>query len=134
MKIVFGVFIILHGIVHLLYFGQANRYFELKPGMTWPTSSWVFSAMPGDGTGRFLISVLLVLAGLGFIASGIGTLFNQGWQQTLIIATSIVSALLFVSSWNGRMQNLDGQGVVGILIDIWLLVMVMVVRWPQVNR
>ena len=36
MRFVFGVFIVLHGLVHLLYFGQSARYFELKPGMVWP--------------------------------------------------------------------------------------------------
>ncbi len=42
MQIVVGVFLILHGLVHLLYAGQALRYFELRPGMTWPDASWLF--------------------------------------------------------------------------------------------
>jgi hypothetical protein len=32
-RIIFGVFIVLHGLVHLLYFGQSARYFELQPEM-----------------------------------------------------------------------------------------------------
>jgi hypothetical protein len=29
--IIFGVFIVLHGLIHLLYFGQSRRLFELQP-------------------------------------------------------------------------------------------------------
>ena len=39
-RIIFGIFIILHGLVHLLYFGQSTRYFELQPGMVWPDGAW----------------------------------------------------------------------------------------------
>jgi len=35
-KIVFATLLILHGGVHLLYFGHCRRIFELRPGMTWP--------------------------------------------------------------------------------------------------
>ena len=39
LNIVIGVFIILHGLVHMLYFGQSRKFFELQPGMTWPDGS-----------------------------------------------------------------------------------------------
>lgn len=133
MSIVFGVFIILHGLVHLLYFGHTARFFELKPGMTWPTGSWVFSNFLGDSAARFLVCIFLVLAGFGFVASGIGLLINQTWFRSLIIVIAIISALIFILFWNGRWQNLDGQGVIGVLIDVWLLVMVLLVHWPQVG-
>jgi hypothetical protein len=129
-KIAFGVFIILHGLVHLLYFGQTNRYFELKPGMTWPTGSWAFSHLLNDEAVRFLASIFLALAGFGFVACGVGTLFNLAWRRALIIIIATLSALIFIFFWNGGMKNLDGQGVVGVLIDVWLLVMVLLVRWP----
>jgi hypothetical protein len=130
MNIVFGVFIILHGLVHLLYFGHANRYFELKPGLSWPAKSWTFSRLLSESTTRFLVSILLVIAGIGFIASGAGILFYVAWWRTVLIITSILSALLFIIFWDGRRQNLDGQGMIGVLIDIWLLVMVKIVHWP----
>ncbi len=131
MKIAFGVFIILHGLVHLIYFGHSARYFELKPGLTWPDGSWAFSNWLGDNSARFLGSILLILAGFGFMSSGIGLLISQPWWRTAIITTAILSTLIFISFWNRSMQNLDGQGLVGALIDLWLLVMVVLVRWPQ---
>ncbi len=133
MNIVFGIFIALHGVVHLLYFGQSARYFELKPGLSWPDGSWVFSRMIGDGTARFIVSMLLVLAGFGFIASGLGILISQAWWRPLMIAIAILSVFIFVFFWNGQGQNLDAQGGIGILIDLWLLIMVLLVRWPKVG-
>ncbi len=133
MNIVLGIFIILHGLVHLLYFGHTARFFELKPGMNWPTGSWVFATMLGEGVSRFLVSMFLVLAGSGFVAGGIGLLLDLAWWRTLIITIAMVSALIFIFFWNGTRQNLDGQGVIGLLIDLWLLVMMVLVHWPQVK-
>jgi hypothetical protein len=33
LRFIIGVFIVLHGLVHLLYFGHSRRLFELQPGM-----------------------------------------------------------------------------------------------------
>ena len=52
-----GIFLILHGLVHLLYFGQSQRYFELQPGLAWPNGSWVFSRWLGDDPARWLASI-----------------------------------------------------------------------------
>ena len=51
-RVVFGIIVILHGLVHLLYFGQSARFFELQQGMVWPSGSWAFSKFLGDGTAR----------------------------------------------------------------------------------
>ena len=133
MNVVFGIFVALHGVVHLLYFGHSARYFELKPGLTWPDGSWVFSHWFGGSPLRFLASILLVLAGFGFIASGIGILASQAWWRPLIIAIAILSSLIFIVFWNRKLQNLDGQGAVGIFIDLWILVSVLLFHWPKVS-
>jgi hypothetical protein len=43
MTLVLGLFLILHGLVHLLYLGQSARLFELRSGMVWPDHSWAFA-------------------------------------------------------------------------------------------
>ncbi len=43
MRIIAGILFLLHGLVHLLYFGQSLRFFELQPDMIWPDNSWLFS-------------------------------------------------------------------------------------------
>ena len=133
MRLILGVFIILHGLVHLLYFGQGARYFELKPGMVWPDGSWAFSKLLGNETARILVSVSLILAAVGFIIGGLGILINQAWCRPVAVGAAIFSSLVYILSWNGRMQNLDGQGVVGIFIDVAILLTMLIFRWPVIG-
>jgi hypothetical protein len=133
MRFIFGVFIVLHGLVHLLYFGQSARYFELKPGMIWPDGSWVFSRLLGEAATRNLASISLILAALGLVAGGIGIFVMQGWWRPMVVGAATLSAVAYVLLWNGRLQNLDGQGAIGLLIDVALVVAVLVLRWPPLG-
>ena len=128
MRYIFGAFIILHGLIHLLYFGHSARYFELKPGMVWPDWSWAFSRLPGDAA-RNLASVLLVLAAIGLAAGGLGILAGQAWWRPAVVCPAALSSVLYILFWDGRMQNLDGQGGIGLLIDMAILFAVFLLRW-----
>jgi hypothetical protein len=130
MRFVFGVFLVLHGMVHLLYFGQSARYFELKPGMVWPDGSWAFSRLLGNEAARNLASISLILAAMALIVGGVGILGNQAWWRPVVVSAAAFSSLVYILFWNGGMQNLDGQGVVGILIDTVILIAVLIFRWP----
>jgi hypothetical protein len=131
MNLLFGVFIALHGLVHLLYFGQSARIFELKPGMTWPDGSWAFSRLLGNDATRVLAAVALILAAVGLAAGGIGIATNQAWRRAVVAGAAAFSAVVYLLLWNGRNQNLDGQGAVGVLIDLALLLVVLVLQWPR---
>jgi hypothetical protein len=72
-----ALFLLLHGLVHLLYVGQSRRIFELQPGMVWPDGSWFFSRLFGDEPTRLLANVLLLLATLGFIAGSLAIFARQ---------------------------------------------------------
>lgn len=133
MRIIFSVFIILHGLVHLLYFGHSARYFELKPGMVWPEGSWAFSKLLGNETVRTMVSISLILAAVGFIIGGVGILVNHAWSRPIVVGAATFSSIIYILSWNGRSQNLDGQGLVGILIDMAILMAVLVLRWPVIG-
>ena len=129
MNFIFGAFIVLHGLVHLLYFGHSARYFKLKPEMVWPDGSWAFSRLLGDGATRRLASISLILAALGLVAGGIGIFVSQAWWWPVLAGAAAFSAAIYIFSWNGKMQNLDGQGAIGILINIVILVVVLISRW-----
>ncbi len=129
-RIVFGIFIVLHSLVHLLYFGQSARYFELKPGMIWPDGSWAFSRLLGNEATRNLASISLILVAIGLIAGGAGILLSQAWWRPVVVSAAVFSSVVFIFFWNGRIQNLDAQGAVGILIDIAILLAVLIFRWP----
>ncbi len=133
MRFIFGVFIILHGMVHLLYFGQSARFFELKPGMVWPDGSWAFSTLLGNETARNLASISLVLAALGLVVGGIGILVSQAWWRPVVVGAAAFSSAVYILFWNGKMQNLSGQGAIGLLINIAILLAVLVLRWPQLG-
>ena len=128
-RIIFGIFIVLHGLVHLLYFGQSARYFELKPGMIWPDGSWAFSRLLGNEATGNLASISLILVAIGLIAGGTGILLSQAWWRPVVVGAAVFSSVVYIFLWNGRIQNLDAQGAVGILIDIAILVAVLIFRW-----
>jgi len=126
-----GIFFILHGLVHMLYFGQSAGYFELQPGMVWPDGSWAFSRLLGDATFRTLASIFLVLAAIGFVVGGIGLFAKQAWWRPTIIAVAIFSSALFVLSWDAGWSHLDNKGGVGILINLAILVALLIFQWPK---
>lgn len=125
-QIIFGVFCVLHGLVHILYFGQSSRYFELKQGMLWPDGAWVFSKWLGATSVRMLASLLLVVAAIGFVSGGVGLILNQTWWPSVVAGVAIFSTIIYLLFWDGGFQNLDGEGGVGILINMAILTIVIV--------
>lgn len=133
LKIVLGIFIILHGLVHMLYFGQSQKFFELQSGMTWPDGSWAFSGLLGNETTRSLASILCVLIATVLVTGGIG-LFAQ-WElwRSIVIGGALLSTVAYLLLWNGKMQALDNQGFVGILINLAILAMLLIFKWPKLE-
>ena len=129
LTIIAGIFLVLHGMVHLLYAGQSGRLFELHPGMTWPVGSWLFSRMLGDEAIRLLASVSLVLIALGFISGGAGLFFRQEWWRPMAIGAAALSSVLFILCWDGKFQALDAKGGVGLLINLAILFIILILKW-----
>jgi len=125
-RIIFGVFIVLHGLVHLLYFGQSARYFELQPEMVWPDGSWTFSKRLGNEATRNLASVSLILAAIGLVAGGIGILVSQAWWQPVVVGSAVFSVVIFILLWDGVAQRLADKGGVGLLINLAIMVALLV--------
>lgn len=130
-RIIFGVFIVLHGLVHLLYFGQSQRLFELQPGMVWPDGSWLFARVLDVEGNRVLATIFLVWAALGFVMVGVVIFTGQAWFRPVLAGTAAFSSILFILFWDGGWQNLDDKGGVGILINVALLTAVLFFQWPQ---
>jgi hypothetical protein len=132
-RFILGVFIVLHGLVHLLYFGQGRRLFELQSGMAWPDGSWAFAKLLGTESTRWLASAACIMAAVLFIAGSLGIFVRQAWWRPVIVASAVFSALLFFLFWNGGFQKLDNQGGIGILINLAILGAVLVLQWPQLE-
>jgi hypothetical protein len=133
MRFIVGAFMVLHGLVHLLYVGHSLRLFELQSGMVWPDGSWAFSKALGDERVRPLVAMLLVLAAMGFVAGGLAIFLGQPWWRPTVVGAAIFSAVLFVLLWNGGWQNLDDQGLFAILINAVVLAAVLVFHWPDLG-
>jgi hypothetical protein len=133
LRFVFGIFIVLHGLVHLLYFGQSQRLFELRPGMIWPDGSWAFSRLLGDEETRILASISYALAAIGFVAGGTGILVRQTWWRPVVVVSAAFSAVIIILFWDGELQKLDDKGGIALLINIAILVALLVLRWPHLG-
>jgi len=124
MEYFLGIFLILHALVHLLYAGQSARLFELKPGMAWPEGAWAISRFLGDRIVRLLASVLLIVTAIALVVNGTGYIADQTWSRSLAIIAVIFSSTVFILLWNGKLENLDGQGMVGVFLNLFFLVVV----------
>jgi hypothetical protein len=129
MTIIFGIFFILHALVHLLYAGQALRFFELRSGLAWPAGSWLFSWSLGDPAARCLAAGSLALAALGFLAAGLGLFFGAGWWRSLTLGAAALSVLIYLLFWDGKFHELPDKGGVGILISLAILVVALFFKW-----
>ena len=130
MQIVFGIFLALHGLVHLLYAAHSRRALELQPDLRWPDDSWVFSALLGDRGIRALAAGCCALAMIGFVAGGVGTLLRQSWWRSAVLASTALSAAMVVAFWDGHLRRLDDQGLIALLLDGLILFLLVVLRWP----
>lgn len=121
LEILIGLFMVLHGLVHGLYFGQSARLFELRPSMVWPDGSWAFSQLLGNKATRFLAAVSCLLADIGFVAGGIGMLLKWSLWRPVVIVTSIFSSLIFILFWDGKLNKPNDKGGLAILINAAIL-------------
>ena len=131
-RIVLGIFMVLHGLVHMLYFGHGLRLFELE-GLAWPDESWAFGWLPGVDLARWLAAGANVLAMLGFVAGGIAILARWSWWQPVIIGSAAFSTAIWVLFWDGKLHKLADQGIVAILINAAILVALLVFNWPDLG-
>ena len=133
LRIVLGVFIVLHGLVHLLYFGQSQRFFELQPGLVWPDGSWAFAKLLGDEATRLLASASFVVAAIGFVAGGAGILAEQAWWRLPAVSSAAFFTVMLILLWDGQLRRLSDKGAVGVLINVAILVAVLILRWPSLG-
>jgi hypothetical protein len=124
LRIIFAIFILLHGLVHLLYAGQSQRLFELQPGMVWPDGSWAFYRLAGVKVTRILACFSCTLCALGFVAGGISIMAGQAWWRPMIAVTAIFSNVVFILFRDGTTKKLPDKGMIGIIISIAILVTV----------
>ncbi len=128
--ILLGIFIILHGLVHLLYFGHSEKYFELRPGLTWPEDSWAFSKFFDNDIIRVFAGLFSLLSTIGFVLAGIITIEHHVWWKLSISYAAILSSLVFIFFWDGKPEKLSEKGGYGLFINIIILICFIAFRLP----
>jgi len=122
----FAIFVILHGLVHLWYVTLSLRLFAFKPEMGWSGKSWLLTSMIGDVGARAAASALYSLAALGFIAAGVGLLYEQGWFRPTMLWSAILSLTAIVIFWDGSASQIIEKGLLGFVINIVLILVLLV--------
>jgi len=121
-----GIFIILHGLVHLWYVVLSFQWVAYQPDMGWTGKSWLFSSILPRATLRSITGVLFIVATLAFMISGIGIFIRADWLNHFILGAAVFSSLLLLMFWDGSGEMLVQKGIVGLMINILIIGLVLI--------
>lgn len=113
-----GVFLVLHGFVHLWYVVLSQGWVEMEDAMGWNGQSWLLSDLLAEGAVLSLASVLYVLVAVGFLAGGVGYALGRDWTTPVLVGTAVLSTVVLVAMWDGRFDLLIEKGIVGVAINV----------------
>jgi hypothetical protein len=122
MRIVIGIFIILHGLVHLWYVTLSQGWVKFQNDMGWTGESWLLTDLVGSNLNRWLATFLYSLATITFLLAGVGFLANQEWARVWIVVASVISVVTILVFWDGKLNMFVEKGGLGILISAGTLI------------
>lgn len=97
MHIIFGIFLIAHGIAHLVGF---VTYWKIASFEEMPYKTTLLSDRIDVGdAGIRIVGIFWLLTGLAFALLGIGVITLQPWWYPLTIYLSIFSLLMCILGW-----------------------------------
>lgn len=123
-RVAFGLFVVLHGLVHLWYVTLSQRLVEFRPEMGWTGRSWLMSDLLGLPPAGSLASVLYVLATGAFVAAGAGVAVNAEWWRPVLMVAAVFSSTVLLLYWDGSMQMLVQKGLLGLLINVAVIILI----------
>lgn len=114
-QIALAIFLILHGLVHLLWFVVPWQMTEVE-GLPFRTTIIAGHVDVREGGMRFL-GLLWVLATIGFVVAGLGLLFSASWWATAVLVTAVYSFILcLISLPESKWGALIDAGIVTIFL------------------
>lgn len=113
-----GIFIILHGLVHLWYVVLSLNWVEFQPDMGWTGTSWLLSGILQESTVRTTAAVLFIVSAVAFVISGIGIFVDAEWLDAVILVSAIFSSVVLIVFWDGSLEMIVQKGVIGVLINL----------------
>ena len=130
MRIVIGIFIILHGLVHLWYVTLSQGWVKFQNDMGWTGESWLLTVLVGSNLNRWLAAFLYSLTTFTFLLAGVGFLANQEWARVWIVVASVISVVTILVFWDGKLNMFVEKGGLGILISTGILIAAVVFKFP----
>jgi len=130
--IILGVFLILHGAVHLWYVAMARGLISADADTIWNGRSWLFTRRLGDQTTMTLATIVFSAIALVFAVAGIALVAQQEWFSTWAITGSILSIAAIVCFWDGKPDHPVEKGLLGIILDVAILVALLYFEWPSI--
>ncbi|HKL28359.1 MAG TPA: hypothetical protein VJ898_03730 [Natrialbaceae archaeon] len=113
-----GVFLALHGLVHLWYVVLSQGWVAVEDAMGWNGHSWLLSGTLAEGTILSIATVVYVVATLGFVVSGVGYALQTDWRSPVLIGAAVLSTIMLVTMWDGQFDLLVEKGIVGVAINV----------------
>jgi hypothetical protein len=118
MRVAVGIFLILHGLVHLGIWGPSSA-----PDAPWDTSrSWLLRGAD-KGTRRTVAIVLATITTIGYVLAGVALLAGGQWWSPAAIMASVVSLVLLFGYFHPWLSF-------GFLLDA-AIIWAAVASWPE---
>lgn len=127
-RLIVGVFLVLHGLVHLWYVVLSHGWIEVEDEMGWNGHSWLLSPMFSEGTILAAASVLYVGVTVGFVLGGVGVALGTDWWPPVVVGAAVLSTAVLVAMWDGRLELLVEKGAAGVAINLLLVAAVVLLE------
>lgn len=116
LRIVFSLFLVWHGLIHLMYVVAYLRLAEIDPV---PYKTTLLSGRWDVGDrGIRIFGILWLLAAIGFVIAAIGLGTEQDWLPTLLVGIAVLSTVLSALD----LKVAYGGVAIGIVIVLAVLV------------
>jgi hypothetical protein len=127
----FAIFVLLHGLVFLIYPAMAQGWMPLPEGTDFTGRSWLLGNVLGEPGTRTLGTYLFTTVVLIFLIAFVGLAFRQDWSTGWLYGALILSSLGLVVMWDGHPARLPDQGLIGLLINSGLAVLMIYFGFPK---
>jgi hypothetical protein len=123
-----GIFITLHGLVHLWYVVLSQEWIEFEPDMGWTSQSWLLSGLLEETVTRSLAGVIFMLATVAFVVSGIGIFAQADWWRTALLSSAIFSSASVLLYWDGSLEMIVEKGLIALLINVGIIIVLFLIE------
>jgi len=132
LHIILGVFLILHGAVHLWYVAMARKLVPADADTIWSGRSWLLTRTLGDEMTMTLATIVYSVTTLVFLVAGIGLVAQQAWFATWAVTGAMLSLAGTIGFWDGKPDHPIEKGLLGIVIDVAIVVALLYFQWPSI--